>query len=66
MSCAKCNEINYFVLSVKLREELCLPQTPLNTLFSMKIVFFMFLRNVQTFLPMATYACYFLFNTFFS
>ena len=48
MRSAKYNEIIYFVLSVKLREEIGLPKTPQNALFSMQIVFCTFLRkNVE-------------------
>ena len=45
LSCAKYNEIVYFVLYVKLEEETGLPQTPLNSLFSVQIIFIMFLRK---------------------
>ena len=42
---AKYNEIIYFVLSVKLWDEIGLPQTLLNALFSLQIFFIYFLRK---------------------
>ena len=45
MRSAKCNESIYFVLSVKLRQEIALPQTLLNALFSMQIIFITFFRK---------------------
>ena len=44
-SSVKYNEMIYFVLSVKLIEEIGLLKTPLNALFSMQIVFYSFLRK---------------------
>ena len=43
----KYNEIIYFVLSVKLREEIVLHQTPINARFYMQIIFSTFLKKVS-------------------
>ena len=42
---SKYNEIIYFVISEKLREERGLPQTLLNAILFMQIIFFTFLRK---------------------